>query len=119
MWTSFERLVEACCRHARGILALSMIVALAAGVYVVNNVQMDSNSERLISPEPPQRQNTMAFDGASPQRNNLTVVVLDGATAERTQEAAKALVAALKVRKDLFPVVIDIAGDPFFAHDGL
>jgi hopanoid biosynthesis associated RND transporter like protein HpnN len=119
MWTSFERLVEACCRHARGILALSVIVALAAAVYVANNFQMDSNSENLISPETPQRQNTMAFDRAFPQRNNLTVVVLDGATAERTREAANALVAALKARKDLFPAVIDIAGDPFFAHDGL
>jgi hopanoid biosynthesis associated RND transporter like protein HpnN len=119
MWTWFARLVEVSCRHARSALAASLVLAVAASVYVVKNFQMDSNSENLISAETPYRQHQIEFDQAFPQRNNLTVVVLDGVTAERTQEAAQMLIPALKARKEFFPVVRDIAGDPFFAHNGL
>ncbi|HYM17409.1 MAG TPA: MMPL family transporter [Micropepsaceae bacterium] len=119
MWTSFERLVEVCCRHAWTVLAACFVFAVASGVYVTRNFQMDSNSENLISPDVPWRQNNIEFDRAFPQRSNLTVVVIDGVTAERTQEAASLLASGLRTRKDLFPVVRDIAGDPFFAHNGL
>ncbi len=120
MWTSvFETLVRICCRHAKGVLGASLIAALGAGVYVSQHFEMDSNAENLISEDLAWRRNQAEFDRAFPQRNNLTLVVLDGATPERTEEAAAALKKAIAERKDLFPVVRDIQGDPFFAHNGL
>jgi uncharacterized protein len=115
----FETLVRFCCRHATSVIALSFAAALAAGFYVTQNFQMDSNSENLLSASLPWRQHQVQFDAAFPQRNNLTAVVIDGATPERTTEAATALEKALGAHKDMFPVVRDIQGDPFFAHDGL
>jgi hypothetical protein len=115
----FELLVRFCCRHAKAVLLLSMIASLIAGFYAFRHFNMDSNSENLISPDLPWRQRTVEFDAAFPQRNNLTLIVLDGVTPERTREAASALKTALAMHKNEFPVVRDIQGDPFFAHNGL
>jgi len=115
----FENLVRFCCRHAKSVLAASVIAALAAGLYVARNFEMDSNSENLLSPNLPWRQHQAEFDAAFPQRNNLTVVVIDAVTPERTLEAANALEKALARQKDLFPVVRDIQGESFFAKNGL
>jgi hopanoid biosynthesis associated RND transporter like protein HpnN len=80
---------------------------------------MDSNASNLISKDVPWRRNSLAFDAAFPQRDNLTVVVIDGVTPERAQEAALALDSALAARKALFPVVRDLQGSHFFARNGL
>ena len=120
LWTTaFELLVRICCRHARAVVAASILAAAAAGVYVSKNFEMDSNAEDLISADVPWRQHQAEFDRAFPQRNNLTVVVIDGVTAERTQEAAGALEKALAARPKQFPIVRDIQGDAFFAKNGL
>jgi uncharacterized protein len=96
-----------------------LLAAAAASFYVSKHFDMDSRSEDLISANVPWRQREAAFDRAFPQRNNLTLVVIDGVTPERTQEAAAALRKALMQRPDIFPVVRDIQGEPFFAKNGL
>ena len=120
LWTTvFELMVRICCRHARAVVVASIVAAIAAGFYVSKNFEMDSNAEDLISAEVPWRQHQAEFDRAFPQRNNLTVVVIDGVTPERTQQAAAALEKALAARPKQFPIVRDIQGDPFFAKNGL
>ena len=96
-----------------------VLAAAAASFYVSRHFEMDSRSEDLISQNAPWRQHEVAFNRAFPQRINLTLVVIDGVTPERTQEAATALRKALTERTDMFPVVRDIQGDPFFAKNGL
>jgi hopanoid biosynthesis associated RND transporter like protein HpnN len=120
LWTTaFELLVRICCRHARAVVLASILAATGAGFYVSKNFEMDSNAEDLISAEVPWRQYQAEFDRAFPQRNNLTVVVIDGVTPERTQQAAAALEKALAGQPKQFPVVRDIQGDAFFAKNGL
>jgi hopanoid biosynthesis associated RND transporter like protein HpnN len=46
-------------------------------------------------------------------------VVIDGVTPERAAEAAGVLAKALRAHAETFPIVRDIQGDSFFAHDGL
>jgi hopanoid biosynthesis associated RND transporter like protein HpnN len=94
-------------------------VGLLACIYVFQNFQMDSNSENLFSPNLDWRQRQSEFEAAFPQRIDLMLAVIDGATPERTVEAAKALTAALAARKDLFRAVRDRAGNDFFTHNGL
>jgi hypothetical protein len=115
----FELLVHDCCRFAKTVVVASLVAAVGAGFYVSRSFEMDSNSENLISPDLPWRQRTAEFDAAFPQRNNLTLVVIDGATPERAQEAAASLKAALAMHKDEIPVMRDIQGDPYFTHNGL
>src|SRR5437016_7982087 len=112
-------LVRFCCRHAGAVVVASILAAAAAGFYVSKNFEMDSNAENLISAEVPWRQYQAEFDREFPQRNNLTVVVIDGVTPERTQAAAALLEKALTARSGQFPIVRDIQGDPFFAKNGL
>ena len=120
LWTSvFEVLVRFCCRHAVAVCVASILFAAGAGFYVSRHFEMDSNAENLISAEVPWRRYQAEFDKAFPQRNNLTVVVIDGATPERTGQAAAALGKALAARPMQFPIVRDIQGDPFFAKNGL
>jgi len=115
----FETLVRFCCRHAVVVGAASMLLAAAAGFYASQHFEMESNAENLISAEVPWRQYQAEFDREFPQRNNLTVVVIDGMTPERTQAAAASLEKALMARPGQFPIVRDIQGDPFFAKNGL
>ena len=80
---------------------------------------MNTNSEGLISPNLPWRQKEAEFDRLFPQRTNLILVVIDGATAERAQGAANALAAKLSENKALFPAVRRPDGGPFFERNGL
>ncbi|HEY6715984.1 MAG TPA: MMPL family transporter, partial [Reyranella sp.] len=56
---------------------------------------------------------------AFPQFNNLTMVVVDGATPELANDATRRLAAALKERLDLFQSVRWPDGGPFFEREGL
>jgi hopanoid biosynthesis associated RND transporter like protein HpnN len=115
----FESLVRFCCRNAVAVAAVGLIAAAASVFYIGGNFEMDSNSENLLSPELPWRQRTIEFDTAFPQRNDLTLVVIDGVISERAEEAANTLKAALADYRPEIPVVRDLQGDPFFAHNGL
>ena len=122
MWIDFyARLVAVCCRRAVAVAVVvaGTIAGVLAGIYVVQNFQMDSNSQNLFSPDVDWRRRQAEFDAAFPQRTGLILAVVDGATPERTAEAASALTAALAARKDLFPTVRDLAGSDFFTHNGL
>jgi len=114
-----ERLVRFCCKHALGVTAAALLLGAGAAYYTSQHFAMDSNASNLISKDVPWRRNSLAFDAAFPQRDNLTVVVIDGVTPERAQEAALALDSALAARKALFPVVRDLQGSGFFARNGL
>jgi hypothetical protein len=115
----YARLVAICCYHAATVVVAGAVACLLASIYVFQNFQMDSNSENLFSPDIEWRQRQAEFDAAFPQRVDLTLAVIDGATPERTAEAATALTAALAARKDLFPAVRDQGGSDFFTHNGL
>ena len=122
MWTDFyARLVAISCRRAiaLAVVVVGTIAGGLAGIYVVQNFRMDSNSQDLFSPDVDWRRHQAEFDAAFPQRTGLILAVIDGATPERTSEAATALTAALAARKDLFPTVRDQAGNDFFTHNGL
>src|SRR5215471_9485583 len=122
MWTDFyARLVATSCRRAiaLAVVVVGTIAGGLAGIYVVQNFRMDSNSQDLFSPDVDWRRHQAEFDAAFPQRTGLILAVIDGATPERTSEAATALTAALAARKDLFPTVRDQAGNDFFTHNGL
>jgi uncharacterized protein len=120
MWTLLlERLVRFCCVHALAVAVAALLLGGGAAYYTSQHFAMDSNASNLISKDVPWRRNGLVFDAAFPQRDNLTLVVIDGVTPERAQEAALALASALAERKSVFPVVRDLQGSDFFAHNGL
>jgi hopanoid biosynthesis associated RND transporter like protein HpnN len=114
-----ETIVSCCCRHARGVIAAGALVAIASGLYTANHFAMNTDSETLISANLPWRKQMIRYDKLFPQRNNLILVVIDGATAERANGAADALAAKLAENKAMFPAVRRPDGGDFFEHNGL
>ena len=106
-------------RFAVLVALLALILGLGAGVYAVTHFRMDSNSENLVSPKAAWRMDEARYDTAFPQQNNVIVVVVDGATAERAETAAGALARALEQDHKHFTSVRRPDGGPFFAHEGL
>ncbi|HEY4263765.1 MAG TPA: MMPL family transporter [Micropepsaceae bacterium] len=120
MWTRFlERLVGFCCDYCIAVVGLGLLLGVGAGYYVSRNFAMDSDAGNLIAKDVPWRRNSLAFDAAFPQRDNLTLVVIDGVTPERAEEAARILDAQMMASPAVFPVVRDLQGSDFFAHNGL
>ena len=94
-------------------------LTLAALVFIAQNFAMTADTSQLISQRLEWRQRELAFEAAFPQFNNLTMVVVDGATPELADDAARRLAAALKERQDLFQSVRWPDGGPFFEREGL
>ncbi len=117
--TIIERIVAYCCRHPARIIAVSIFIAIGSLWYTAIYFAMDTNSETLISRNLPWRQKEARFDKLFPQRNNLILVVIDGASMERAQGAANALAAKLAENKILFPAVRRPDGGEFFDSNGL
>ena len=88
-------------------------------LFTAQNFAMTADTSQLISQRLDWRQREFAFEAAFPQLNNLTMVVIDGATPELADDAARRLIAALKDRRDLFQTVRWPGGGPFFEREGL
>jgi hopanoid biosynthesis associated RND transporter like protein HpnN len=114
-----ETIVGFCCRHARAAVGVCVLLALAAGLYTVQNFKMNSDSTRLISPQVDWRRREARFDALFPQQDHLILVVIDGATPELALRAQGLLAARLASRKSLFPIVREPGGGPFFLQNGL
>ena len=112
-------IVAFCCRYARWVALGTFVLGLAAGVYATRNFAMNSNSEMLISPNVPWRIRQAEFDRAFPQRNNLILVVVDGATPERAEQAAAKLANKLSAASRFFWSVRRPDGGAFFNREGL
>ncbi|MDE3115312.1 MAG: MMPL family transporter, partial [Pseudomonadota bacterium] len=120
MLSSFvSAVVRASSRYAWAVVVVALALGLAAGDYAATHFKMDSNSGNLVSPDAPWRRDEARYDAAFPQQNNLIVAVIDGATAERADEATNALTAALEADHAHFTSVRVPDGGPFFAHNGL
>jgi len=91
----FEFLVRFSLAYRKSILVALAVLAAISGIYVARHFEMDSRSEDLISQNVPWRQRAIEYDRAFPQQNNFTLVVIEGATPERAEEAALALKGAL------------------------
>jgi uncharacterized protein len=114
-----EAVVALCCRYAKAVVLLCVLAVAASALYTVTHFAMNTDNESLISPDLPWRKEETRFDRLFPQRNNLVLVVVDGATAELAQSSADALADKLAADKALFPAVRRPDGGKFFAQNGL
>ena len=113
------RIVAASTRHPLIVLLVVAGLTLLALVYTSRHFAMTADTTQLMSKELKWRQREFTFDAAFPQLTNLTMVVVDGATTELADDAAKRLTAALQEKPNLFRTVRRPDGSPFFAREGL
>ncbi|MEA2780627.1 MAG: uncharacterized protein QOK29_2171 [Rhodospirillaceae bacterium] len=111
--------VDASSRRAWTVVLLALLLAGLALAYTVQHIAIDTDSEKLFSPDLPWRKAQAVLDEAFPQRSNLIVVVVDGATPELAEAATAALTQSLRDIQGLFRRVARPDGGPFFDRNGL
>lgn len=105
-------------RRAAPVLALALISAGLALGLAVQRLAIDTSTKEMLSKELPFRQADRAFEAAFPSLDETLLVVVEGRPAERVQDAATALAAALAGDEDVGRVFYP-RGDPFFRRNGL
>jgi hypothetical protein len=108
-----------CTRHAWSVIAISVFLSAASGVYVARHFGIDTDINKLLSPDLAWRKQELAFVQAFPQGVGTIFAVVDAPTAELAAQAATALAQKLSPMRDLFRTVDEPASSPLFTQNGL
>ncbi|MFI4987414.1 MAG: MMPL family transporter [Alphaproteobacteria bacterium] len=111
--------VDGARRLAWPIVIAGVLLAIAGGLYTVSHLRMNTDIDALLSSELPYRKIFKAYEQDFPELQGNLVVVVEGDSPERAEDAAKALVAKFREHGDLFDDVFYPMGDPFFRREGL
>jgi uncharacterized protein len=106
-------------RRRFAVLALSVAVLAISTVYVANNFAIDTNIQRILSPNLPWRQNEMAYQKAFPSYATMILAVIDAPTAELAQTATESLKTRLRQRPNEITSAEETGGGRFFRQNGL
>ncbi|MDB5413661.1 MAG: hopanoid biosynthesis-associated transporter HpnN [Rubritepida sp.] len=112
-------LVRVSIRSPKIVLLALALLTLAGGWLTVARFTLDSDVNKLFSPDLSWRVAERQVEEAFPQRLDLIVIVLDGPDAATSDRAAGALASALQARPALFRSVRRPDGGPFWAAHGL
>src|SRR5512135_3751221 len=108
------RLVRLSCRRFQFVILFCLLLAAVAMGFTARHIQIDTDSEKLFRADVPFRVNQAALDKAFPQRGDLIVVVIDGATPELAESASASLAQRLASQTNLFRSVRRPGSEPFF-----
>jgi hopanoid biosynthesis associated RND transporter like protein HpnN len=117
--STIARIVDFSTHSHWPVIVFFLLVATASGVFAVRHFAIDTNIDHLLSTELPWRKNEIAYQKAFPQRDELTLVVVQAPTPETTKMAADALVARIAERRDVIRSVRQSGGGEFFERNGL
>jgi hopanoid biosynthesis associated RND transporter like protein HpnN len=113
------RLVAWSVRHPLRIIALSLVLTVLSGHYVVQHFKINTDVGRLIETSKEWTERGNAMDNAFPQRGQTVLVVVEAAAPEFATAAANELTAGLSKQPGQFVAVSQPEGGPFFEHNGL
>ena len=120
MLVSFiSRVVSLCVQQARSVAMLAFLGALLGIAYVATHFAMNTDTTKMVSPDLPWRKQQAAFQAIFPQPANQILIVIDGQTPERAQQASVALINELATQPQLFLSLRQPGGGPFFERNGL
>ena len=117
--TAIKWLVVHCTRWPWLVVAVSVLLAVGAGVYAARHFAINTDISRLISPDLAWRQRELAFHKAFPNNSQVILAVIDAPTSEAASQAATSLADALSGHADLYQSVSAGAEAPFFAKNAL
>jgi hopanoid biosynthesis associated RND transporter like protein HpnN len=112
-------LVDGCRRRASAIAVLALVATVSLGWWAATHLSIDTDTERIISPDLPWRKREAAFDALFPQNNAVLAIVVDAESGGRADDAAAALAARLRADPALFRTVRRPEGGDFFVRNGL
>ena len=112
-------LVEFSRRNAALVTAVVLLLALFGGHYTVNHFSIDTDIDKLISPDLPWRKQQKALDQAFPQNVDLLLVVVDAKTPDQAADGTAALADKLAAENALFKNVRRPDEGDFFRKEGM
>ncbi|MDQ8727740.1 MMPL family transporter [Bradyrhizobium sp. LHD-71] len=113
------QIVTVCTHYAKTVVLLTVALAGLSIWYTAENFALNTDISKLISPALDWRQREIAYEKAFPGGHESIIAVIEAPTAELTTLATRELQAKLEGRTDQFRLVENIAGSPFFQHNGL
>jgi hopanoid biosynthesis associated RND transporter like protein HpnN len=117
--TRLVSVVNICTRHAWPVIVMAALLTLATGVYSFRNFSINTDVNRLISPDLPWRQQELLVDRAFSHRNESILAVVEARTSELASQASAALFQKLSEQKTLFTSIRSPAESEFFSRNGL
>ena len=112
-------IVRFCTRFPWVIIALSVVATAASVTYSVRNFAINTDINKLISPDLDWRKREAEFEKAFPGHFGSTLVVVEAPTTEYASLASAELTKRLAAQPELFRSVEDMSGSEFFARNGL
>ncbi len=112
-------LVALSLRRAWLTLAIALVVTSGALAIAAQRLAITTDTSQLISPDVAWRVEERKMEAAFPQLSDVMLVVIDGATPERAEDAATRLSAALAADTKTFHRVTRPDGGDFLAREGL
>jgi uncharacterized protein len=112
-------IVNFCTRFAGPVVVFAAILTLFTGYYSIRHFAINTDLNKLISPDLPWRQRDLAVDRTFPHRHDRIIAVVEAPTSELASQATTALLGRLSDRRDLFASIREPGGGPFFARNGL
>ena len=106
-------------RHPVTVLVAFLLFAAAALVYSATTLRINTDTTDMIAADVPFRQNHITLKRAFPAFKETIVAVIDGDSPEQSEEAVKALSAAMAADSRHFSKVDTPGTDPFFDRHGL
>ncbi len=110
--------VRTCTRFAIPVVLLSLILAVGAGFYTARNFSINTDINKLISPELDWRKRDNQFEAAF-DRDRLILAVVEAPTPELSGAAARALAEKLAGDTKNFESVTPLGSGEFFEKNGL
>jgi uncharacterized protein len=111
-------IVRTCTRFAILVVVCSLALAVGAGFYTARNFSINTDINKLISPELDWRKRDNQFEEAF-DRDRLILAVVEAPTPELASAAAKALTEKLSGDTKNFESVTPLGAGEFFEKNGL
>ena len=112
-------IVRFCARFPLIVIACWGCAAVVSVGYTAAHFAINTDINKLISPDLDWRQRELDFGKAFPGHFGTTLVVIDAPTAELAAQASGALTKRLAAQPDTFRSVEDLSASEFFARNGL
>ena len=116
--TTVVQAIKQCIGHPWAVVIIAILLTAGSTAYAVRHFALNTNINKLISPELPFRKREIAFDALFPTYD-LVIAVVQAPTPELTSAATEALVGRLKGRHDVFKSIDVAGGGEFFARNAL
>jgi uncharacterized protein len=111
-------IVRGCTRFATLTLLIALVLAVAAGFYTAKHFSINTDINKLISPNLDWRQRDQQFDQAF-DRDSTILAVVEAPTPELTKSASSALEQKLKGDTENFISMQPLGSGEFFDKNGL